>query len=297
MKLSLKNSKILTNDIGCDAEMEKERDVLLIHGSYDYNLEQILKQIVYRIQKKFDLNPELVVRKWLEQDNFQDLFEDINGKIYSQSLNQNGFLKNHLERLLGVNNPDEYANKHLRKEFEKCGYIMDNFSNGYVKFCNCHKYLHKTKYNVEYDDNLKNSKGCEDGEINHLGDVKHYFVKKTGTQILEELIFRLKFNIFLLYSRKVIDVMVKNFVEWINNNYEVHFVAEEGFEKLSKFLKRYQAHFRSKIAFRNKDGSLFGRIYLDRTGNDSGIKEAKIPKRLGFKLLDGIGSELEQDTN
>jgi hypothetical protein len=294
MKLTLKNSKILaeskTNDV----------DKLIIKGSYDHNLVQILKQVVYRIQKKFDLDSNLIIRKWLEEEGFQERFEEINKNIYKESFTTNSSLRDTLEMLLAVNNPDDFINKHFHSEYEKCGYVMDVFSNGFVKFCNCHKYLHKIKYNIAYhtDDtetdpdthhNINNNKD-NTGEIIRDKDVKHFFVKKTSAQVLDEMIFRIKFNIFLLYSRKVVDFMIKNFVEWINLNYEVNFITENDFDKMSTFLKRYPAHFRSKIAFLNKEGDTFCRIYLDKIGNTNGDKGAKIPKRLGFKLLDGIGT-------
>jgi len=273
---------------------ESQQEVIHMIGDFDYNMTQVLKQVVAQIQDKYDLDAPIVIGAWLAEDGFKEGFERKAQEVYRKHLKQSK-LSGFLEELLNVSNPDDFVENRMNKEFEKCGYVLDSSSNGYFEYCNCHKYLHKITYNLRDMEIERGKESDSKNNTNHnflnndrviLGKKNHFFIRKTSTQILDEAIFRLKFNIFLGFTRKLVKIMVEEFIEWIRQRYRIGFVPQKDWQTLALFLSqnrmgvnsRKRGVFRSKIAFLDRVGNSYCKIYID---HGIGIN--------GFEVLESLG--------
>ena len=100
------------------------------------------------------------------------------------------------------------------------------YSNGYIKFCNQHRYLHQTK--------------------EKQNEIDHFFVAKTANEIIDEKIFSLNFNLYVDYTRKLAQEIRNEFDLMIQRNYQEHLVAQTQFVELSQWLQTHTLDFREK---------------------------------------------------
>lgn len=206
---------------------------IVLVGDYDYNYQQALKKVVYNIQTQFDINP-MIIQEWLDRDNFDEILEKKDRGCYRKIMSQPN---DTLDKLLDVTYAETFVNEYLFWEKEKCGQIVDEFSNGYTKYCNKHKYLHNNK------------KGLTKKPADEKNSVDHYFVEKNPNEIMEEQIFKIRFNIYLKYNRLLAQVLENEFYAHLQNDlhYTSFYVKSDDGSALVEWLQQHPLSFRSKF--------------------------------------------------
>lgn len=203
-------------------------------GDYDYNDQQVLKKVINHIQSQLDINPDLL-QKWLNRENFDQIVLDRDRKCYRKVMDQDNPV---LDKLMDVSHAESFIDESLFWEKESCGQIMDECGNGYIKYCNQHKYLHPSEH----------SKKSQESKIDH------FFVKKNATEILEEQIFKVKFNMYLQITRNLTQAMENEFYQWINSQgYSEYFIEQKHAEEVNIWLNENSENFRSKYPIYQHD--------------------------------------------
>lgn len=204
---------------------------ITLTGDYEYNYQQALRRVVHNIQTQFDINPE-IIQKWFDRENFDQVLEKKDRGCYRKIMSQPNEL---LEKLLDVAYADTFINEHLFWETEKCGQIMDEFSNGYIKYCNKHKYLHPDRKTL-----TRNKQETQED---------HFFVTKNPNEIMEEQIFKIRFNIYLKYNRLFAQIMENEFYQFLENNlhYSTFYADFDQGKELVEWLRTHPFSFKSKF--------------------------------------------------
>lgn len=249
-------------------------------GDYDHNSQQSLKLAVNQIQTKFDLHHD-IIQKWLDQEDFQDKLNALDKKCYKKIICQ----QKHpvLNKLLDVTYPDTFVEENIFWEKEKCGQIIDEYKNGYIKYCNQHKYLHpnrknplkkqkpKTTSEAKIDTDNKQPPKLTPEQLNPNEKYSdHYFVEKNPKEILDEKIFTLMFNVYVQYSRALANSLESKFYKYLveDLNYHNSYIQ---LDELRDNLEWFQTHpqsFRGKSYVfssqksESQDGVEYVKIYL-----------------------------------
>jgi len=231
-------------------------------GDYDYNDQQVLKKVIGHLQSQLDINPELM-QKWLDRENFDAVILENDRKCYRQVMDQDNPV---LDKLMDVSHAESFIDESLFWEKESCGQIMDECGNGYIKYCNQHKYLHPSEH----------SKKSQESKIDH------FFVKKNATEILEEQIFKVKFNMYLQITRNLTQAMENEFYQWINSlGYSEYFIEHKHADQVSTWLREHSECFRSKYPIFQHD--------LDEIKNERIEKETRTLRSLKtLRTLKGL---------
>ncbi len=223
-----------------------------VKDRYDYNQQQVLKRLIYSIQHKYDINP-IIINNWFESKEFQDTFDSKNREVYINIMKQDNPI---LDKLLEISHADSFIQEYIPWESEKCGQILEEFSNGYIKYCNKHKYLHQTnKYTNEID---------------------HCFVNKNEQDIIEEQIFKLRLNLYIDYTRKLAEVMSTIFDDKLKSEYNTYYMLySENNDKLIKWLKKKSLNFREKRPTYH-ESTVYIKIYIT---NGSKLPDLELSKK------------------
>ena len=130
-----------------------------------------LSQLCLTIQTEFDMS-SILLNKMINEKKFLAQSQFLYEQCHFEMINNLNHFKQLFFDLLNENSQIEINSG----EYEKCGYLIKAHKNGYVEYCNVHKYLHPhpdlicTKQNLDY--------------LNH--SIDHQFVTKTETQITKE---------------------------------------------------------------------------------------------------------------
>ena len=203
-------------------------------GEYDYNDQQVLKKVVHNLTSQLDINPK-IIEEWLNRDEFNQKLLEADRECYRAVMDRENIV---LDRLLDSSNAESLVDERLFWEKELCGQIIDECGNGYTKYCNKHKYLHPSK----------NSKKSQESKIDHT------FVNKKPTEIVEEQIFKVKFNIYLEITRNLAQKIENDFFQWVKNRgYKEWFIEIVHKNLLIEWLKNHPNAFRSKYPIFQRD--------------------------------------------
>jgi len=213
--------------------MTTKPNIVLI-GDYDYNEQQVLKKVINNLQQQIDINPDLL-EKWLNSQYFIAFLENKDRECYREIMNLSNPV---LDKLLDISHVESFIDEYLFWEKEMCGQVLDEFGNGYIKYCNKHKYLHQT--------------GLTKKSTNDQAD--HTFVRKTANEILEEQIFKVKFHMYLQITRNLAQSVENEFFRYITRlGYQEFYVPVEEANILVKWLTESKESFRSKFPIFEKD--------------------------------------------
>jgi hypothetical protein len=231
---------------------------ITIHGDFDYNVSQALRKTVSNINMTYDINPQ-IVDEWINDADFKTILTDIDNKCYRDTMS---VVNPTLDKLLDVTHPEIFIEEHLPWEVDQCGQILEEFSNGYIKYCNKHRYLHKEKSLEQFNNRINKDTSKE--------ILDHFFVKKTPKEIIEEKIFIIKYNIYLDYTNAIVNALTQKFIaDCIIPRYNSYLVAEADFNRLIDWLGIHKNDFREKNP--SYSGStLFVKVYL--------LKNQSLPK-------------------
>lgn len=164
--------------------MSPSKDAIIIPPNLEHDLTGLLTHLCLNVQKEFDISPLLLNQLindplWLEKCHF------LQSQCYQEMLNHLTIFKEQYQSCLEHSetlqfNPNEY---------EKCGHLIHIYKNGYMKYCNLHKYLHPHP-----DMSVKTCYGPE---------VEHVFVVKNNQQIIKEKYNCSIHNIYINYLHKL----------------------------------------------------------------------------------------------
>jgi len=210
-------------DVDADADLNSNakyhttniNNKIFINNRLDYNHRQIVKMMLFMIQDMYDINP-ILIEKWLNttyDDHIKQLdetcFKEVNEK-YTKIFNR-------------LNTISENFDDKLRWERDKCGYIEEECSNGYIKYCNKHRYLH----------NIKNT-------------ITHRFIEKKDNDIIEEQYMTIKYNMHVDYTRMVASRLTELFIQEVIHAYKTIKVSKDKIDGIMKWLLKNENDFKNK---------------------------------------------------
>ena len=205
---------------------------IVINGSIDKELATILSKLCLQIQGEFDMSP-LLLNNLINQQEFlsncQFLYEQCHGEMMT---NLDQFKENYVSALETNTKINIDGN-----EYEKCGHLNKTHKNGYIEYCNLHKYLHPhpqmpvtRKFGPEVD---------------------HDFVVKDDNQIIKE---RYNYSIYLIYQsylNKLYCLIRQLFNYEINRSCEISTMIVNS-ENITNLLNQMTDHiniFKSKVLY------------------------------------------------
>lgn len=213
--------------------MNTVKDKIVLIGDYDYNEQQVLKKSINNLQQQLDINP-MLLQIWLNDDSFRDFLESKYRDCYREIMNRSNPV---LDKLMDVSHVESFIDEYLFWEKEMCGQVIDEFGNGYIKYCNKHKYLHP-------NNSIKKA---------NTDQTDHVFVRKTANEILEEQIFKVKFNMYLQLTRNLAQAIENEFYQYISKTYQEFYIPIEESDSLVTWLKEHKDSFRSKFPIFERD--------------------------------------------
>lgn len=203
--------------------MTKTENVKFINHELDHNHEQIVRIFLYTIQDIFDINP-IIIETWLNE-NYKKYIDKLDSKCFIESYKNYSSL---IKKIATLEQPDNF----LYNEKEKCGYILDEYNNGYIKYCNTHKYLH-----------------------NKIGD--HVYKQKENNEIIDEKFFITMYNLYVEYTRNVAGKLVDIFIETIQH--KTKYVDYDDIDMLNNWLLKNDKCFKEKRIINDKI-----KVYYDK---------------------------------
>lgn len=264
-------------------------------GEYDYNDQQVIRKVVNGLQSQFDINP-VIIQNWLDRDDFGDHLLKMERECYRQVMDRENTV---LDRLLDASHAESLVDDCLFWEKELCGQVLDECGNGFIKYCNQHKYLHikrSSGTNCGSDEDIENINSFENnsnkrnrndkenkGNNNNTVITDHNFVRKNPNEIVEEQIFKVKFNMYLEITRNLAQHLENDFFQYISNlGYTEWFVKlnnnknnKNKIDKdsdLSKWFVTHSMSFRSKVPVYQRD--------LDEIKNERRERETRTLRNL-----------------
>ncbi len=205
---------------------------IIINESSETELITIFSHLCIQIQKDFDISPILLTHL-INEVNFVDNCKFLYHQSHYEMLNNLGQFKDNYNELIdgeGTLNIDD-------NEYEKCGHLKKNHANGYVEYCNIHKYLHPHP-----EMPIKN----EFGPI-----VDHEFIIKDNYQILRE-----KYNqsiglIYQIYINQLYSLIKQLFNYELMRSCEISTIAvkDDNLDDLFHNMKNNNNIFKSKVLY------------------------------------------------
>jgi len=220
--------------------MTSKKEQIHLIGEFSYNDKQVLKQVVNQISTEMDIDP-VILEEWLNHEKLEEVLEKQDRNCYLKTFK--GAYPS-LEALLEVSHSESFINDSMPWEREKCGHIIDEFSNGYIQYCNKHRYLHQVPESLTERKNMV---------------TKHIFVEKKPSEIMDELIFRCRFDLYLRWTRDLAKLMEGEFYRWLKGadqkNYTEEYItySQEIGEQLVEWLREHPRSFRGRYPSYQED--------------------------------------------
>lgn len=191
----------------------------MLDNSLNSNILKVLTQLCINLQNKFDISPNLINQLINDQD-FITSVQDINSEFKEKI--ENVFTEIEKQHRVNIKN----ISSQTGWEKEKCAHIIKEYSNGYRKFCNQHKYVHGSKENP------------------HLG---HSFIFKTIDQVREEKVLEAKMEHYQEYLNKLLSLVDTLILHKINQSYSKIRVQIKYVINLVDWLKNKDDCFKTKF--------------------------------------------------
>jgi hypothetical protein len=206
----------------------------------DTGILKALTEICLNLQRQYDISPELI-NTLINDPVLKEMSENINQKLFSD-------LVETLDKIIDSSDIDLSGNKinssgdDFGWQAELCGYILEEYPNGYKKYCNQHKYMHKT-------------------------DLNHKFVTKTQEQVAEESLFELKHQHYQNYINDLFRILMEYVINQLKRDYQVIRIRAEDIWVINEILKKYQTCFKSREpiqqVIKNANNQYINQTFLD----------------------------------
>lgn len=179
---------------------------LVLRGNYavstDNVLIQVLATLCRTLQHEYDLSPQI-----LDQIFNDPEFVDIGHFLHQQCM---GEMTLHLHDL--KQQPTEVT----PEEMEKCGHLIATHPNGYISYCNVHRYLHPHK-----DIPLVHPHQVSDTPVTpnvYEYEMDHLFVTKSHDKILKERYYMAIHSIYQSFVNKLYHMIHQVVVERLQHS-------------------------------------------------------------------------------
>ena len=199
----------------------------------------LLAQLCVDIQKEFDISPILLDRM-INEKKFVKYSQFLHEQCYSEMVTYlNSFKQSFFDSLnqnLHINNSCE--------QYEKCGHLIKTHHNGYIQYCNLHKYLHP-----HFD--MVNSTGI-------LSDVDHVFVTKTEDQLTKEYYYSVIHTIYQNFINKLHHLLKLLFAHYIKQSCDIQSIKIDNLRQIEELLNKMKddVHlFKNKVIYEQIDVS------------------------------------------
>lgn len=210
---------------------------IIIDSVVDKELAVTLANLCVQVQKEFDISP-ILLSTMLNNVNFLDHCQFLYDQCHCEMVNSlNGYKENFLGAL-DNNNKVNISDG----EYEKCGYLKKTHKNGYIEYCNLHKYLHPHP---------------EMPPTNKKWDsvVTHEFITKDNNQIIKE---RYNYSIYVIYQNylnKLYSLLKSLFYYQIQTECTTQSIKieEMSLSELLNNMKTNSNIFKSKVLYEHID--------------------------------------------
>jgi hypothetical protein len=199
-----------------------DTNFVYINESLDNELKYILYEICLYVCKQYDMSP-ILINKMINDDEYLYYCKFI--KIHDHS-KMTILLNNFKAKYNQVDSMGKMEGIPLN-EYDKCGHLVSTYENGYIEYCNIHKYLHDSQ--------------------------KHVFVKKTEEQISTELYYTNIYNIYNMYINSLFDKLKTLFMVYLHKNYEIIHM-KIGSEELDLHIENMKTNphiFKTKMVYKH----------------------------------------------
>ena len=188
---------------------DKEGILGLEYNIYNDLLKKCIDINVVSMQQSLDINHE-VIQQIFEHYSFIEYSKNELSKVIEAA-------KIELKNKSMKNYPEEYyLNSKLK--IENCGYVKKCYVNGYVEYCNVHKYEHQ--------------------------EIDHDFLYKTPQDAMQEFNVNIKYNIYQELVTNIC-IKIKHFIHDILQTCYVKFEVEPS-KELTKWLKDHPFSFKTR---------------------------------------------------
>lgn len=212
---------------------------IIISETMDKDIKACLAYVCLHLQKEYDISPVL-------------LNQIINNKqcieycvfLHDQCLSEmNESLSSFKDKFNHLSDHKYNTGEH---DYERCGYMVKAHKNGYVQYCNFHKYLHPQKdFKCERDKTEMNKDLYKD----------HEFISKTDTQIIRECF---QYGIYVTYQNyinKMYGLIKIIFDHYIKCHCNVSSIDYNAYEATLQSMKNDPLIFKSKSIYENLRGN------------------------------------------
>lgn len=176
---------------------------MVLDSSLHDDLIKLFAFFCLEIQKEYDIHPDLL-KKLLNQQEFVSDCVFLHQQCHFEMTSQ---LKIHKERIQKAYEDSDHENPIQMNDgdLERCGQILKIHKNGYVHYCNLHKYLHP------HSDLM--TKKCY--------GIDHIFTIKSHEQIIKERDYQSVHIIYQNHINKLYNLIRHLFYYNINKNCEI----------------------------------------------------------------------------
>lgn len=187
------------------------------YSSYSDLLKQCITINAISMQTSLDINPN-VIKEIFEHYSFVEYCKTILEKMINS-------FKVELKNKTMKEYPQEYyLNSKLK--IENCGYVKKCYVNGYIEYCNVHKYEHQDE------------------------DEDHSFIYKTPTDAMKEYNNQVKYSLYQDFVT-ILCTKIKHYVEdVINTTYLIYETTPS--KEVITWLKSHPNAFKSRTKNENK---------------------------------------------
>lgn len=214
------------------------------------DLIKILCILCIQLQAEFDISPSLL-DKIINSDQYINNCLFLYQQYYHSMINQVNKFKSKYVPLLDTEAQRNYDIN--EREYEKCGYLKKIYGNGYMEYCNYHKYLHP---HPDLPD--------------HSSEIEHLFVNKNKDCIIKETYHHSIYILYQNYLNQLYFLMNQLFhhlintsctinpfkvdlhiSETTNNNSQLHVTIRNSEEiyKIIDQMKHDMSIFKSKVLY------------------------------------------------
>ena len=198
------------------------------NSKIDKEMLMSINHLCAQIQKEFDISP-VVLEKLVNNPRFFENCQFLHDQCYAEMNNL----------LIKIKEKYNFANnKHTINdvEYEKCGNLINTYKNGYVEYCNLHKYLHPHP---------------EIKLFKNKSEIGHEFIIKNDNQIVTE---HYKYSIYVIYQNyvnKLHNLLKLLFYSFINQSCEIKSIKidDNNLQILTKEMSSNPNLFKSKVLY------------------------------------------------
>ena len=156
---------------------------IVLQKDLPLDLTKLLAILCLQLQAEFDISQELLNKMLNNSEYIENCLFLYRQHHHMMILQVNEFKEKYVPFLDNSHGRNKKNYQPNEWEYEKCGHLKQVYPNGYVEYCNCHKYLHPHPDLHDYS-----------------SEIDHQFVVKKKEQIIRE---NYHYSIYIIYQNYV----------------------------------------------------------------------------------------------